>query len=173
MRFIADAMLGDVARWLRMLGYDTLYSRNFKDFEIISLAEKEDRVILTRDVGLARRARKRGLKVILIYPDEDISDILVKIALRTGIELRFRENETRCPQCNTKLTVINKAEALSLVPPTIGAKYDKFWKCPKCGKIYWQGNHWRTINNIINEVNKKLVRLKALKVRGKGVNIGK
>ena len=70
MKFIADSMLGDVARWLRMLGYDTLYSKSIKDHEILIIAERDDRVILTRDISLVRRARKRGLRAILIDSTE-------------------------------------------------------------------------------------------------------
>jgi len=164
LRFIVDSMLGDVARWLRMLGYDTLYSKRYKDYEILRIAERDDRVIITRDLGLMRRAFKRGLKVVHI-DTTDIEDALVTIALRTGIDVKFKENETRCPHCNTRLVVISKAEALSLVPPSVGAKYDKFWKCPKCGKVYWQGNHWKTINTILENVNKKVISAKSTYTR--------
>jgi len=170
MKFIADSMLGDVARWLRMLGYDTLYSRSIKDHEILRIAERDDRVILTRDISLVRRARKRGLRAILIDSTE-IVDVLTKISLKTGIEVKFKEKETRCPYCNTLLVIITKAEALSFVPPSVGAKYDKFWKCPRCGKIYWQGNHWRTINEIIERVNKNVISIKSTNLR-RGVRGG-
>ncbi len=155
MKFIADAMLGSLARWLRMLGYDTLYSRSFNDNQILKLAQKEGRIILTRDIALVRRARKKGIKAILI-DTSDIEEALYKIALRTGIEVSFKPNSTRCPYCNTLLVTISKAEAISLVPASVGTKYDKFWKCPKCGRVYWQGNHWRTINEILKKVNEKL-----------------
>ncbi|OYT52297.1 MAG: hypothetical protein B6U73_00100 [Desulfurococcales archaeon ex4484_204] len=155
MKFVVDAMLGDVARWLRILGYDTLYSKDFKDWEIERVARSEDRVIITRDVGLYRRARRKGLRAVLIEPGS-IEDDLLTIALRTGIEIRFKPSRTRCPHCNTELVIIPKAEALSLVPSHIGTRYDTFWKCPKCGRVYWQGSHWRTINSIIDSVNRRL-----------------
>jgi len=157
MKFIVDSMLGDVARWLRMLGYDTLYSRNYEDWEILRIAAKDDRVIITRDLGLFRRARKRGLKAVYIEPS-DMSDMLANIARRTGIELNFKPNRTRCPYCNTELEIITKAEALSFVPPSVGAKYDVFWRCPKCGKVFWQGNHWKTINSILESAKMKIGR---------------
>ncbi len=157
-KFIVDAMLGDVARWLRILGYDTKYSRSYDDNDVLRIAEREGRVIVTRDTGLFRRAIKRRLKAVLLNPDDEIEDALLKISLRTGIDPSFKPNETRCPLCNTRLVTISKAEALSLVPASVGTRYDKFWKCPKCGKVYWQGNHWRTIERIIDEVQKRLLR---------------
>ncbi len=151
-------MLGDVARWLRLLGYDTDYSRNYDDNDILRIAEKDSRIIITKDTGLFRRAIKRGLKAVLIYPDDEIDEIIFRIATKTGLDPSFKPNETRCPICNTKLVLISKAEAISLVPASVGTKYDRFWKCPKCGKVYWQGNHWKTINEVLKKVQNKLLR---------------
>ncbi len=156
MRFICDSMLGDVARWLRMLGYDTLYSRNYKDWEILRIAERDDRIILTRDVGLYWRARRKGLRAVLVEYGP-IEEVLACISARTGIELRFNESKTRCPYCNIVLSVISKAEALSLVPKEVAVKYDKFWLCPRCRKVYWRGNHWKTISNVLMKANKLLL----------------
>ena len=148
MGFIVDSMLGDIARWLRMLGYDTLYSRRFEDWRIIKVAEKEGRIIVTRDRALFIRARKRGLKAILVDLGK-IENQIAEIAIKAGIELNFNPSRTRCPYCNTKLVRLGKAEALSLLPAKIVSAYDDFWRCPKCGRIYWQGSHWRTINEVL------------------------
>lgn len=152
MRFILDSMLGDIARWLRMLGHDTLYSKNYEDWKILRIAEKEDRVIVTRDSGLFRRARMKGLKAVLVEPGRT-EDVIAEIALRTGIDLRFDPSRTRCPYCNTQLVVIPKAEALSFLPAKVVSTYDKFWKCPKCNRIYWQGTHWKTIREVLEKAN--------------------
>ncbi len=152
MKFIVDSMLGDVARWLRLLGHDTLYSKDYEDWEILRVAEKENRTIVTRDVGLFRRAKKRGINAVYVYPGE-IHEMLATIAKYTGIRLVFDPNSTRCPLCNTRLVKITKAEAISLVPKDVGTRYNTFWKCPKCGKIYWQGTHWRTISFILEKAS--------------------
>ena len=68
-KFIVDTMLGNVARWLRMLGYDTLYFKRIEDWKILSMALKDERVILTRDHGLCNRARKKGAKCLLLEQD--------------------------------------------------------------------------------------------------------
>ncbi len=162
MRFICDSMLGDVARWLRLLGYDTLYSRNYEDWEILRIAQKDSRVILTRDVGLFRRARRKKLDAILVE-HAPIEDILAEIAFRSGIDLEFSASRTRCPHCNVKLVSISKAEALSLVKPEVAVKYDRFWLCPRCRRVYWQGNHWKTISAVLEKANRKLLELRVRK----------
>lgn len=156
MKFVVDAMLGNLARWLRMLGYDTLYSRKAEDWRILRVAEKSSRIIVTRDVGLFRKARKKGLEAVLISTD-DVSKMLAQLSLEVGVELKFNPSNTRCPKCNTLLERMNKAEALSLLPKDLGVKYEDFWRCPKCRKIYWQGNHWKTISETLDEA----LRLKA------------
>ncbi|MGC8975448.1 MAG: Mut7-C RNAse domain-containing protein [Thermoprotei archaeon] len=153
MKFIADTMLGNLARWLRILGYDTLYSSFFEDWKLLRYAEEEERILLTRDESLYRRARARGLGTVLITSD-DIAEMLVQVAIKTGIELSFNPSRTRCPECNTLLIKISRAEALSLLGGDLVTKYEEFWRCGKCGKIYWQGNHWKTINSILERANK-------------------
>lgn len=156
MKFIADTMLGNLARWLRILGYDTLYSSSFEDWKLLRVAEEEGRVLLTKDESLFRRARARGLSSILITSNE-IAEMLAYVATKTGIELSFNPSRTRCPECNTLLMKISKAEALSLLSNEVVAKYEEFWRCGKCGKIYWRGNHWRTINSVLEKANKLII----------------
>lgn len=159
MRFVADAMLGNLARWLRMLGYDTLYSRSFEDWKLLRVAEEDNRVLLTRDESLYRRARSRGLNVVLVVSD-DVAEMLACVAARTGLKLVFDPSRTRCPKCNTPLTKVSKAEALSLLKGELVAKYEEFWKCGRCGRLYWQGNHWRTINETLERANKLITELR-------------
>ncbi|MEM2025047.1 MAG: DUF5615 family PIN-like protein, partial [Desulfurococcaceae archaeon] len=85
-KFVVDTMLGSLARWLRILGYDTLYEREIEDWQILRRAELESRVIITRDRGLHNKAMKHGLRSILIW-EEDMSDRLAHIAVIAGIKL--------------------------------------------------------------------------------------
>lgn len=157
MKFVADTMLGNLARWLRILGYDTLYSSSFEDWKLLRIAEEEGRILLTRDESLFRRAKAKSLSVVLITSD-DIAEMLAYVAFKTGIELSFNPSRTRCPECNTMLMRISKAEALSLLENNVATRYEEFWRCGKCGKIYWQGNHWRTISSILEKAS-KLIKL--------------
>ncbi len=162
-KFIVDSMLGDLARWLRMLGYDTSYSRRFEDWRILHLAEKEGRIIVTRDRGLFIRARKKGLDAVLIFPEFTTEQSLARIAVKTGIKLSFDPERTRCPYCNVRLVKLTRAEALSLVPPRVVTAYETFWRCPKCGRVYWKGSHWKTINEVLKKANE------LIRNRGEGI----
>jgi len=169
MKFIVDAMLGKLAKWMRILGYDTLYSNKYGDWEILQRAEKESRVVVTRDRALYKKAVKKGIRAVLVpYGDEvDLVDTLASVAVSTGISLDFDPSRTRCPVCNTRLVRISKAEALSYVPGEVWRKYDEFWRCPKCGKVYWRGRHWETITDKLERA-KELVRV--LTVAGRNNN---
>lgn len=160
MRFVVNSMLGSLARWLRILGYDTLYFRNVEDWLLIKVAKDESRILLTRDVSLYRKALSKGIKCVYIDTTEDIAEILAHLSARLGISLMFKDNNTRCPQCNTPLTCVSKGDVIHLVPKDVGLRHDKFWKCPKCSKVYWQGNHWKTINDILNRANSRYVTIK-------------
>jgi uncharacterized protein with PIN domain len=151
--FIVDTMLGRIARWLRILGYDTLYYRRIEDWRIIRIAEKENRIIVTRDRGLHRRALKRGLKSILLE-DDDMASRLATIAYFTGIRLYIDLDRTRCPICNTPLRKAEKSEVRGKVPDKIYELHDDFWICPKCGKVYWIGSHWRMMEKILEEARR-------------------
>lgn len=159
-KFIADAMLGHVVRWLRILGYDIVYHRVVDDWKLIVKAKEEGRILLTRDRGLANRAKKQGIRAVFIE-EPDIVRVLVTLSLRYGIRLEFDKNDTRCPQCNTPLKYTTSViEVSHKVDKNILLKYREFWLCPSCGKVYWQGNHWRTIKDILERA--KMERLKAL-----------
>jgi len=158
-RFVVDSMLGHVARWLRLLGYDTLYYRNIADWKILKVAEEEDRIILTRDLGLFRRARKRGLRAFYVE-DPSIEKVLAYLSARYGIRLEFDKHDTRCPECNTPLRYTTSIEEISpRVSKDIVLKYREFWICPHCGKVYWQGRHWKSINQVLEIARSERLKL--------------
>lgn len=161
-RFIVDTMLGNVARWLRILGYDTLYSRKYKDWEILRLAEKEDRIIITRDTGLHRKALNNGFKSIYLSMD-DMAERLAYIALIAGIKLYVDLERSRCPICNGELRKVSKEQVKDKVPPRVYRVYEDFWLCSRCGKVYWIGSHWIKIEEILSRARKLLEEYKARK----------
>jgi len=136
MQFIADVMLGKLARWLRILGYDVAYSNKFSDDAIVRTALSENRVILTRDVQLARRKTVR--KALLIESqtlDDQIREVVREFRLPPPKPL------TRCIQCNLLLTSIDKNEIFNSVPPFVYLAHDRFAICPNCHRVYWAGTH--------------------------------
>lgn len=136
MKFLADNMLGRLATWLRLLGYDTAYPRHADDPELARIARAEDRVLLTRDVELTRR---RALQALLIE-SEKVEDQLVQV-FRTHA-LSVRQAFSRCAVCNVPLQVTDKNAVESEIPPYIRTTQNQFRRCPQCSRVYWRGTHW-------------------------------
>ncbi|MCD6291602.1 MAG: Mut7-C RNAse domain-containing protein [Anaerolineae bacterium] len=136
-RFLADAMLGSLARWLRLLGCDTaLAPSEASDLELVRWARSEDRVILTRDTELARR---RGVRVIHIE-SMDLSEQLRQVVAQ--FEIKPERIGTRCLACNQLLEPLTREEARGRVPPYVWETHERFRHCPGCGRVYWAGTHW-------------------------------
>lgn len=171
-KFIADSMLGHVVRWLRLLGYDAVYYHVVEDWRLIRIAKDEDRVLLTRDLGLYRRARKQGVKALFIE-DPDIAKVLAMLSIRFGTSLDFNKNDTRCIECNTLLKYTTSlVDVAHKVSKEIALKYREFWVCPSCGKVYWQGTHWRTISEILEKAKaEKLKILSKIKPKEKKIEL--
>jgi len=140
-KFIADMMLGRLARWLRLYGYDTLYGVE-EDGEILRVARDGERVIITRDSGLSRRAKSLGLEVILLGSNSLEGQI--RELEEHGIEFgELSPASARCPKCNGPLRRASGEEVRGKVPEAVYQKYDEFYICEKCGQIYWPGRQWR------------------------------
>jgi len=148
-------MLGNVARWLRMLGYDTLYFKKIEDWKILSMALKDERVILTRDHGLCSRARKKGAKCLLIEQDT-MEERLAYISMKTGIRLYMDLDRSRCPLCNYELVKVNREAVKDKVPRRVYERHSDFWYCRKCGKVYWIGKHWKGIEETLKKAREIL-----------------
>jgi uncharacterized protein len=153
-KFLADGMLGGLARWLRMLGQDVLYSTKLSDNELLSLSKAESRVLLTRDFELYKRAIGRGLEVFYVEGKRE-SDRLAEVTKRYGLSLEIDMNKSHCPLCNTPIKVASKEELKDKLQPNTYRYYNQFWQCPNCGQIYWQGAHWKQISNTITQSQQK------------------
>ena len=135
MKFIADVMVGKLARWLRILGYDVLYNNRFEDNEILRIAHDEGRVVLTRDVELHHRAGSNCLLVADDDYNEQIRQVIAAFRLREFAVL------TRCAECNTPLVDVDKESVFLRIPPFVYLTQDRFALCPTCDRVYWQGTH--------------------------------
>ena len=135
-RFVADVMVGKLARWLRVLGVDVRYSNTYEDDAIIRIAEEEDRIILTRDVGLAGRRKLPGC--VLIESGnyrEQLQQVIHTFELKDFNVL------SRCLECNVPLQGIDKEAVFEKVPPYVYLTQNRFAMCPSCRRIYWHGTH--------------------------------
>jgi len=134
-KFIVDAMLGSLAKWLRLLGYDTLYSTSYNDAQIISIAARAKRIMVTSDKGLYRRAIKAGLRAVLL-PESGVTESLARLASAGLIELRVDPSKSRCPLCNGVLKeVTDKNLVRGRVPPGALAKYSKLYVCVPASQL--------------------------------------
>ncbi len=134
-RLLADCMLGRLARWLRLLGYDTTYYNTAADTELARRARAEGRVLLTRDHELAAR---RGLRTLLIQSDlleEQVREVQDALGPPPAPVL------TRCSVCNGVLEVVSPAEIADRVPPYVLRTQTRFRRCSGCGRVYWPGTH--------------------------------
>jgi uncharacterized protein with PIN domain len=136
MRFLADNMLGRLATWLRLLGYDTAYLPEADDHALVRIARAEDRVLLTRDVELTRR---RGIHHILIE-SEKVNEQLQQVF--HALNLTAREAFSRCAECNTLLDPASKETVRDGLPPYVFQTQERFLRCPYCHRVYWRGTHW-------------------------------
>jgi uncharacterized protein with PIN domain len=135
-KLICDHMLGTLARWLRILGFDTAYPKPLEDEDLVGLARREDRIILTRDKDLASRKGVRALYISSDVLEEQVEQVLKEL------RLTIRDPMSRCPLCNTLLEEVERGDVAGKVPEGVYEQQQEFWRCPTCDKYYWQGSHW-------------------------------
>jgi uncharacterized protein with PIN domain len=129
-------MVGKLARWLRVLGFDVLYSNKYDDDEIIRISDTANRLILTRDVGLA--ASRPPNQSIFIESGDYKQQIQQVIRL---LNLKDFKMFSRCLECNARLEQVDKEAAFDKVPPFVYLTQERFARCPACDRIYWHGTH--------------------------------
>ena len=144
-RFVADHMLGSLAKWLRMMGYDTVYDKTMDEKAIAATASAQGRFVLTRDKELAK------VPDALLVEDDQLDGQLAAVKARFG--LTFDEAAIRCTACNGELVEVPKDLAKDAVPEGAFTANERFWKCSGCGKVYWRGSHWRGIMERLNKLS--------------------
>ena len=136
-RFIADAHLGQLARNLRMLGFDVLYRNDYSDADMAHIASSEGRVVLTRDRDLLiRKEIVHGCFLHATAGDAQLAQVLRRFDLARAVRAF-----TRCLKCNGELHAVAKEEVAQRVPPYSRAAYEDFYECRGCARVYWEGSH--------------------------------
>ena len=133
-------MLGTLARWLRILGYDTIFDPALDDHQLARLALAQDRVLLTRDRALAE---KRGVRTLLIE-SEQLDDQIRQVL--ADLQLEPEQSFSRCPVCNALLESIDREAVQNCVPAYVARTHESFKHCPGCGRVYWRGSHWQQMD---------------------------
>lgn len=155
MKFIADNNVGKLAKWLRVIGYDTLFFDEKDDGKLIKIAVKEDRTILTRDTQIMERrlVASGKLKAILIKQDDPKAQLQEVVA---KLNLDYHSNPfSLCLECNQPLMPKSREEVRDLVPPYVFKTQDHYMECLVCHRIYWQGTHWQRMSKELNELAKE------------------
>jgi len=155
LKFISDGMLGKLTRWLRMLGHNVKYSNKLDDAQLIMIAKKERRILLTRDFELYQQAIAKGVNTFYLEGKTE-EEKLAELAKRFNIKLNIDMTTSRCPKCNTRVNLVPKERVAKKVEKSTFAYYDEFWECPKCGQIYWQGAHWTRIRTTLRKAKEIL-----------------
>lgn len=145
-KFILDVHLGKLARYLRLLGFDTLYQNDYSDRLIVNLAKKERRIILTRDVGLLKnKTVSRGLWLRNTQPIKQTREVLKRLDLYSEIK-----PFTRCLECNGMIKKVSKKKIQHFLPAKTSLYYQQFFRCKSCQKLYWHGSHYKKLNKVLS-----------------------
>ncbi len=158
-KFIADGMLGKIAKKLRIFGFDTEYLANTDDNTIIKINFDKKRIILTKDRQLYTRSLSLNIPCFLITLENE-SENLITIMKEYNIEFIFHitNKYTRCTLCNGALETVTKSSptVLNNVPQKVLEYVDNFYKCVICQRIYWNGTHVNEINKLVDRINKNI-----------------
>jgi uncharacterized protein with PIN domain len=146
-RFVADAHLGGLAHMLRMAGFDTLYRNDYRDREIANIAERENRIVLTRDRELLKyRGVTHGCYVHALKPAQQFREITDRLDLA-----RSFKPFTVCLECNAPLHPVDKQDVLERLPASVRENHQRFTACDLCGRVFWEGSHWRRMQALLDQ----------------------
>ena len=154
LKFIVDHNVGKLSKWLRMMGYDTLFFEGSDDSQMVRVALDEGRVILTRDTQIMKRwvVTTGRLKAILIEsdkPEEQIRQVIETL----NLDCQFRPFAL-CLECNETLEDRSGQEVKDRVPPYVYQTQSKYVECPACHRIYWRGTHWQAMTEKLEKFRK-------------------
>ena len=144
-KFVLDGHLGRLAAYLRMLGFDCVYRNPIDDAELARIASDEDRIALTRDLGLLKRGSiRRGRWLRNTDPRKQAREIVEQFGLASSFD-----TFSRCMHCNEPLRDVAKADVLERIPEGVAEHFDAFRECPGCRRVYWAGSHYRRMETLI------------------------
>lgn len=145
--FLLDIHLGKLARYLRVMGFDTAYRNDFDDEALAEISHAQNRILLTRDRRLLmRNLVQYGYCVRALEPPQQVLEVIQRFQLKDDV-IPFQ----RCPHCNTPLEPVSKAAVLDRLEPLTRRYFDEFHICPNCGQIYWKGSHYERMLAFIDE----------------------
>ena len=154
--FAVDAMLGNIAKKLRLLGFDTFYSSNIEDDELLNKAKIESRVIITKDEQLSQTAENMKILNVKITSTSEIEQILQINNVSSLGKCVISGGTSRCSVCNGILYKTEKSLVSEKVPKGVLENTENFWTCNNCKKIYWEGSHIKKLQQFVVSLNERL-----------------
>jgi uncharacterized protein with PIN domain len=146
--FVVDVHLRRLARFLRLLGFDTLHSNDFEDAELVEISVREGRILLTRDRQLLKHGRvTHGYWVRSTDPVEQAREVVRRFDLADGVR-----PFSRCPACNGRLEPVDKEAVADEIPPKTARWLDEYVRCDGCGKLYWRGTHFERLERLVDRI---------------------
>ena len=150
-KFVVDANVGKLVKWLRMMGFDTVFFDEPDDGRMVKIALAQGRTIITKDSGVMKRRTITSGRVKAVLVSGDSSENQMTTVLKK-LDLAGKERPfTRCLECNTELTEMDKSEAEKRVPPRVSQLQHQYMVCPACHRIYWRGTHWKAMTDKLHE----------------------
>ena len=149
-KILFDEMLKNLAHWCRILGIYSEFITGKSDTQLLEYARKNGLIFVTRDFPLYERCKRKGLQCILVK-DEPLENQIAQVLKQSGATITFPE-KTRCASCNGELEAVGKEALAGAVPQKTFETQTKFWKCRSCGKIFWEGSHWKNIGRIFGKI---------------------
>jgi uncharacterized protein with PIN domain len=150
-KFIVDHNVGKLARWLRMMGYDTLLFKGADDSEMVKTALKQNRIVLTKDTHIQeRRIVTSGKVKLVLVRGDDPEDQLQQAAGILNLDFEYKPFSL-CLECNRALEEKTRDEVCGRVPPYVYKTQTHYMECPSCHRIYWRGSHWQEMSNNIGK----------------------
>lgn len=141
-------MLGKLAKWLKILGFDAVYFRKIDDDDLLDVARTQGRILLTRDNGIIERA---GDVKALFIESEDWRDQIKQVLDSLGLKDQAQPH-SRCVECNEVLKVVPKSRIKNLVPPFIYENAKNFSLCPQCDRVFWKGTHFEDMERKLEQI---------------------
>jgi uncharacterized protein with PIN domain len=148
-RFVLDAHLGRLAAYLRLMGFDTLYRRDYDDEELAQISAEDQRILLTRDRGLLKRSQvTHGYCVRNELPRKQVAEVLHRFDLHDQVK-----PFSRCMRCNGLLEPAQKSTVIHRLQPDTSQYFNEFSVCPSCGQVYWKGSHYQRMEEFIKTLH--------------------
>ncbi|MBI4296070.1 MAG: Mut7-C RNAse domain-containing protein [Chloroflexi bacterium] len=149
-KFIVDNNVGKLAKWLRMMGYDTLFFRGHDDSDMVATALAQNRVLITRDTHIRERRVASTGELKLVFLDSDEPEVQIRQVVQ-ALKLDTKGSFSLCLECNEALVERTKEGAKERIPPYVFRTQSQYMECPACHRIYWRGTHWQRMSKKLDE----------------------